>query len=72
MLITDSLFRAKNLKKRREFIDLVDSIKNNGGEYVLFSSQHFSGERLDEISGIAAILRFPLNMDYLEEEEDTT
>lgn len=36
---------------------------------MIFSSLHPSGEKLNNLSGIAAILRFPLNMEYLDEEE---
>ncbi len=39
---------------------LVDSVKDGGGEALVFSSMHISGEQLNQLSGIAAILRFPL------------
>ena len=45
-------------------------MKNNGGETLVFSAFHASGEKLNNLSGIAAILRFPLNLDYLDTEED--
>ena len=31
-----------------------------GGEVVIFSGMHTSGEQLKQLTGIAAILRFPL------------
>jgi protein pelota len=70
LLICDSLFRTKNFSMRRVYVDLVDKVKENGGEVYIFSRSHVSGEKLNDLSGIAAILRFPLNMDYLEETED--
>jgi protein pelota len=39
---------------------LVDSVRAGGGEALIFSSMHVSGESLNQLSGIAAILRFPL------------
>ncbi|CAF3592493.1 unnamed protein product [Adineta steineri] len=60
LLITDELFRNIDFVKRRRYVNLVDSIKENGGEVRLFSSMHASGERLGQLTGIAAILRFPM------------
>ncbi len=59
-MITDELFRNIDFVKRRRYIDLVDSVKFSGGEVRLFSSMHASGERLGQLTGIAAILRFPM------------
>lgn len=60
LLITDELFRNTDFNKRRRYVQLVDSIKENGGDVRLFSSMHVSGERLSQLTGIAAILRFPM------------
>jgi len=49
---------------------LVDKIRDLGGNVYLFSSGHVTGEKLNDLSGVAAILRFPCNMDYLDEKED--
>jgi protein pelota len=38
----------------------VDAVRDGGGESLVFSSMHVSGEQLNQLSGIAAILRFPL------------
>jgi len=70
LLICDSLFRTKNFSMRQVYVDLVDKVKDNGGEVYIFSRSHVSGEKLNDLSGIAAILRFPLNMEYLDEQED--
>ena len=45
-------------------------MKSCGGKVNIFSGKLFSGERLDQLGGIAAILRFPLNLDYLDEKEE--
>lgn len=70
LLICDSLFRTKNFSMRKVYVDLVDKTKEAGGEVYIFSRSHVSGEKLNDLSGIAAILRFPLNMEYLDETED--
>lgn len=60
LLITDDLFRNADLAARRKYVNLVESVKDSGGSVHIFSSLHVSGEQLAQISGIAAILRFPL------------
>jgi len=70
LFICDTLFRTKNFSMRKIYVDLVDKVKDAGGDVYIFSRSHVSGEKLNELSGIAAILRFPLNMDYLDEKED--
>ncbi|XP_054168307.1 protein pelota-like [Oppia nitens] len=68
LLISDKLFRCSNIADRKRFVLLVDSVKDNGGEVRLFSSLHISGEQLDQLTGVAAILRFP--MQELDDEPD--
>jgi hypothetical protein len=41
-------------------VSLVESVRENGGTVHKFSSLHVSGEQLSQMSGVAAILRFPL------------
>ncbi|XP_047498653.1 protein pelota-like [Penaeus chinensis] len=67
LLVSDTLFRSKDLDERRRYIRLVDDVKDNGGDVKIFSSLHVSGEQLDQMSGVAAILRFP--MPEIEEED---
>ncbi|KAL0918675.1 hypothetical protein M5K25_010698 [Dendrobium thyrsiflorum] len=49
-----------DVSARKKYVNLVDSVKNSGGSVHIFSSMHVSGEQLAQLSGIAAILRFPL------------
>ncbi|KAL7062249.1 hypothetical protein AAHC03_0392 [Spirometra sp. Aus1] len=76
LLISDALFRSKDLAARKRFVGLVDSVKENQGNVRIFSSLHVSGEQLNQLSGIAAILRFPIpepesdDEDSDEEQED--
>ena len=46
--------------QRKAYAALVDGVKDTGGEALILSGAHVSGEQLDQLSGIAAILRFPL------------
>ncbi|CAK9326027.1 unnamed protein product [Citrullus colocynthis] len=60
LLITDDLFRNNDIMERQKYVTLVDSVRDSGGTVHIFSSMHVSGEQLAQITGIAAILRFPL------------
>jgi protein pelota len=46
--------------RRTKYSNLVEEVRNGGGEAFIFSGAHTSGEQLNQLSGIAAILRFPL------------
>merc|ERR1712083_886272 len=74
LMITDELFRSKDLKKRNLYVKLVEECQANGADVQLFSSLHVSGEQLKQITGIAAILRFPmpelLELDDSEDEDE--
>jgi protein pelota len=60
LLITDELFRAVHVATRQKYVDLVESVEKDGGEVAVFSTQHVSGAQLRDMSGVAAILRFPM------------
>ncbi|KAL1399571.1 hypothetical protein pipiens_008107 [Culex pipiens pipiens] len=68
LLISDNLFRCQEVATRKEYVQLVDSVRDSGGEVKIFSSMHVSGEQLAQLTGVAAILRFP--MPELEDSED--
>ncbi|CBZ50405.1 probable translation factor pelota, related [Neospora caninum Liverpool] len=70
LLITDGLLRSSNTTERRRFVRLVEEVERAGGEVLTFSDQHTSGEQLNMLSGVAAILKFPID-DFLEEDEDS-
>eukprot|EP01103_Thecamoeba_quadrilineata_P010548 TRINITY_DN2309_c0_g1_i1.p1 TRINITY_DN2309_c0_g1~~TRINITY_DN2309_c0_g1_i1.p1 ORF type:complete len:387 (+),score=70.83 TRINITY_DN2309_c0_g1_i1:46-1206(+) len=74
LLLIDELFRASTIQKRKEYVALVEAVRANAGVVKIFSSLHVSGEQLKQFSGVAAILRFPLqeleDMDMEEEEEE--
>jgi len=60
LLLSDKLFRANNVAERRKYVDLVDKVRDVGGDVKIFSSLHVSGEQLDQLTGLCAILRFPM------------
>mmetsp|Transcript_19128 Transcript_19128/g.47594 ORF Transcript_19128/g.47594 Transcript_19128/m.47594 type:complete len:419 (+) Transcript_19128:414-1670(+) len=67
LLVTDQLFRASTPKVRRMYVDLVEDVRSNGGTVFIFSALHVSGQQLGQVSGVAAILRYPLpDLDELE------
>lgn len=75
LLVSDHLFRSDNVDERKRYVRLVDSVKEYGGDVKIFSSMHISGEQLRNLTGIAAILRFPLpeieeNVDNSDSEGD--
>lgn len=90
LLISDKLFRSNDIDQRKRCVNLVESVKEFGGEVKLFSSLHVSGERmiwihdsfqfpnyfflfieLDLLTGVAAILRFPMPELDSEDSDDT-
>eukprot|EP00127_Corallochytrium_limacisporum_P000376 Clim_evm71s11 gene=Clim_evmTU71s11 len=60
LMVSDELFRSMSITTRQKYIDLVDEAKDNGAEIAIFSSLHQTGKELSLLSGVAAILRFPL------------
>lgn len=68
LLISDELFRSSDIKERRKYVTLVESVRERGGTVYIFSTMHISGQQLQQVSGVAAILRYPLpDLDELEE-----
>lgn len=44
LLISDKLFRAKNVSVRKSYVSLVDNAERKGVQSVIFSSMNPSGE----------------------------
>ncbi|XP_005872688.2 PREDICTED: LOW QUALITY PROTEIN: protein pelota homolog [Myotis brandtii] len=70
LLISDELFRHQEVATRSRYVRLVDSVKENAGTVRIFSSLHVSGEQLSQLTGVAAILRFPVP--ELSDQEDSS
>lgn len=70
-MISNSLFRSQDVATRRRWVRLVDQVRDvEGGEVRVLSSDHESGNRLEGLGGIAAILTFPIDDMGGEEEDD--
>jgi len=69
LLITDSLFRCSDYQDRKRYVGFVDKVRDAGGNVFIFSVAHPSGAELTQLTGIAAILRFPAP-EILELEEE--
>jgi protein pelota len=72
LLVTDDLFRSSDVLMRKKYVALVESVKQHGGTVFIFSSLHVSGKQLTQVSGVAAILRFALHLDSIDEDHATS
>lgn len=70
LLISDQLFRSSDIAQRKRYVALVEGVRDNNGEVKIFSSLHVSGEQLNQLTGVAALLRFP--MPDIEEDDDSS
>ena len=70
LLLSNALFRSMDIATRRFYVALHDKATADGGEVHILSSDHESGQRLDGLGGIAAMLTYPMfDLDEDEEEE---
>ncbi|CAI4231066.1 unnamed protein product [Auanema sp. JU1783] len=60
LMLSDSLFRSNDIETRKNYVGLVESVREQNGTVLIFSSMHVSGEQLSLLTGCAAILRFPM------------
>lgn len=84
--LTIDSFRASDPEQRKKYVALTEDVQAKGGEVLIFSSMHESGQRksgmrvpltwslkntleLNQLTGIAAILTFPLDVEVVEAEE---
>lgn len=66
LYVTDQYIRSLPLQNRLDFLDLKEQAENSDVVVVIFSVQHQSGIQLQELGGIAAILRYAV---HAEEDE---
>lgn len=69
LMVSDSLLRSDDFNERKKYLGLVEDVERTGGEALVFSSFHTSGEELNKLTGAACILKYPLP-DLDEDEED--
>ncbi|GMG32760.1 unnamed protein product [[Candida] boidinii] len=71
LMITDTLFKSDDIPKRKKFIKLADKVKEDGGDVIIFSSLHDSGEQLNQLTGVAVILNYPVpDLEDMDEEDE--
>jgi hypothetical protein len=68
LLVSDQLFKSADVRTRKQYVQLVESVREHNGKVYIFSGMHVSGEQLGQYTGIAGTLRFPLVMPPTEEE----
>ena len=63
LMLTDSLFRSDDIALRKHYISLSKEVKSQGGEVLVFSTLHESGEQLERLTGCAVLLKYPMNLE---------
>ncbi|KAG9397244.1 Translation release factor pelota [Carpediemonas membranifera] len=66
LLISDNIFRSNNLSERKRAVALTEAVEASSGVVRVFSAEHPAGRQVAQFGGLAATLRFPVD---LEEEE---
>ncbi|OHT04076.1 eRF1 domain 3 family protein [Tritrichomonas foetus] len=70
LYVTDRFIHMLPLEKRQKFLELKDELENADTKVVIFYTRHQSGEQLQQLGGIAAILRYPVKMEEPEFDDD--
>ena len=60
LLLSDKLFRAKNVEQRKYYVKIYDQATRSGLNVVLFGATNAAAQRLNGLTGIAAILRYEM------------
>ncbi|CCG20650.1 hypothetical protein CORT_0A02590 [Candida orthopsilosis Co 90-125] len=69
LMVSDELFRSDDIETRRQYIDLTEQAKRMGAKVYIFSSLHESGIQLNQLTGVAALLKYPIpDLDDSDEE----
>jgi protein pelota len=63
LLLSDSLFRSHDVSERKMYGRMMATVKENGGEVMIFSAGSKPTEELDKLTGIAALLNFPIDLE---------
>lgn len=58
LMVSDMLFRSNDLSLRKKYTHLMDSARKYGADVRVFSSMHICGQQLNQLTGVAAILKF--------------
>lgn len=71
LMLSGSLFRARDVAERARWVALVDRVRDvEKGEVRVLSAEHESGRRLEGLGGVAALLTYPLPDEDEDEDDD--
>jgi protein pelota len=59
LLVTDAAIRGLDDQKRLALEAIMKSVEDKGGKIVVVSTEHEAGEKLQNLGGTAALLRYP-------------
>jgi len=59
LLLSDALFRARDIATRKRYVALVEAVKATGADVRIFSSLHVSGQRAQAYSDLMSFEFFP-------------
>lgn len=60
LIVADSVLRKGSDEERLFIEEMMKSVEQKGGSLIVVSTEHEAGAKLTALSGIAALLRFPL------------
>lgn len=60
LMVSDQLFKSDDIEERRRYIELTERAKTLGCDVYIYSSLHESGVQLNLLTGIAALLKYPV------------
>ncbi|KAF8005327.1 hypothetical protein HF325_000784 [Metschnikowia pulcherrima] len=70
LMLTDSLFRSDDIAVRKHYIALSEDVKSQGGDVYVLSTLHDCGVQLDQLTGAAVLLKYPVDLEEDRDEED--
>ena len=68
LLISDELFRSTDPQTRNKYVEMVEAVRARGGEALIFSSMHESGQQRNQYTVVSAILTYPMDVEIAEME----
>lgn len=60
LLLADSLFRSSDVQQRKMYGKLIGEVREAGGQVLIFAPDGTPNAELEKVTGVAAILNFPL------------
>lgn len=60
LFVADSVLHTSNFAMRHFYVGMMEVVKQYGGSALVLSSMMSSGTHLEQLGGVAAILRYPL------------